>query len=198
MYERNPERFVGEPTRFFRWSLPHLSRLGSHLSVLELGCGPGRDARALASAGHVVRAVDHSAIAIERARGEPMPRSLRFEQSDALSALRTSDPASVDAVYAHALYMMLAEEELRELVRQLSRVLRPGGLHLFALRSVTDPKATRGREIAPDVWYEGPHTTPHRYYRAESVAAFGRGTFERVATEFEPELHLWYVCDRRP
>jgi SAM-dependent methyltransferase len=198
IYERSPDRFLGEPTRFFRWSLPHLSRLGSHLSVLELGCGPGRDARALASAGHVVRAVDHSSIAIQRARAEPFRGSLRFEQSDALSALREGAPSSLDAVYAHALYMMLSEEELRDLLRELSRVLRPGGLHLFALRSVTDPNVTRGREVAPDVWCGGPHATPDRYYRAESVAAFGREAFERVATEFESDLHLWYVCDRRP
>lgn len=94
--------------------------------------------------------------------------------------------------------MMLSEEELRELLRELSRVLRARGLHLFAVRSVTDPHAARGREIAPDVRYGGPHTTPHRYYRAESIASFGGGLFERIATEFEPDLHLWYVCDRRP
>jgi SAM-dependent methyltransferase len=198
IYEKDPDRFLGEPTRFFHWSLPYLTRLGSHLSVLELGCGPGRDARALASAGHVVWAVDHSSIALERARAQPCTGSLRFEQSDALSALRGRAPSSVDAVYAHALYMMLSEEELRELLRELSRALRPGGLHLFALRSVTDPRATTGREIAPDVRYGGPHTTPHRFYRAESVASFGGRSFERVATEFEPDLHLWYVCDRRP
>ena len=94
--------------------------------------------------------------------------------------------------------MILSEEELRELLREVSRALRPGGLHLFAVRSVTDPNAARGREVAPDVRWEGPHTTPHRYYRAESIAAFGRGSFERVAAELEPALHLWYVCDRRP
>jgi SAM-dependent methyltransferase len=198
MYEKNPDRFLGEPTRFFHWSLPYLARLGSPVSLLELGCGPGRDARALAAAGYVVRAIDHSPIAIERARAQPLSGSLRFEQTDVLAALRGTSPSSVDAVYAHALYMILSEDELRELLRELSRVLRPGGLHLFAVRSVTDPDTTRGREVAPDVWDEGPHTTPRRYYRAESLAAFGRGSFDRVATEFEPDLHLWYVCDRRP
>jgi SAM-dependent methyltransferase len=145
-----------------------------------------------------VRAVDHSPIAIERARAQPLVGSLRFEQTDALSALRKTAPSSLDAVYAHALYMILPPEELRELLRELTRTLRPGGLHLFAVRSTTDPTATRGREVAPDVRCDGPHATPHRYYRAESIAAFGRGSFERVATEFEPNLHLWYVCDRRP
>jgi len=198
LYEKDPDRFLGEPTRFFHWSLPHLVRLGSPASVLELGCGPGRDSRALASAGFVVRAIDHSPIAIERARAQPASGALRFERTDALSALRATASSSVDAVYAHALYMILSEEELRELLRELSRTLRPGGLHLFAVRSVTDPISRRGREVAPDVWCEGPHTTPHRYYRTESVAAFGRASFERVAAELAPDLHLWYVCDRRP
>jgi len=197
-YEKNPDRFLGEPTRFLTWSLPHLARLGSPLSILELGCGPGRDARALASAGYDVRAIDHSPIAIERARKQPFEGSLRFEQTDVLAALRATARSSVDAVYAHALYMILSEEELRELLGEVFRALRPGGLHLFAVRSVTDPKAIRGREVAPDVWDDGPLTTPRRYYRAETVAALGRGAFERVATEFEPQLHLWYVCDLRP
>lgn len=198
IYRKDPDRFLGAPSRFFFWSLLYLARLGPHLSVLELGSGPGRDARALASAGHVVRAVDHSAVAIDRARAQPFSGSIRFERSDALSALRATAPSSVDAVYAHALYMMLSAKEMGELLSELSRVLRPGGLHLFALRSVTDPRAKRGRAIATDVRLGGPHGTPHRYYRAKSVASFGRGAFERVATEFVPDLHLWYVCDRRP
>jgi SAM-dependent methyltransferase len=198
MYERNPDRFLGEPTRFLRWSLPYLAELGTGLAVIELGCGPGRDAQALSSAGHVVRAVDHSRIAIQRARAGPSRESLRFELSDALTALRGTADSSVDAIYAHALYMLFSEEELDELLREISRALRPGGLHLFAVRSATDPIAARSCEVAPNVWCGGPHTRPYRYYRAESVASFGAGRFQRVATEFEPELHLWYVCDRRP
>ena len=198
MYERDPHRFIGDPTRFLRWSLPRLAELGTHLSILELGCGPGRDSRALASAGHEVRAVDHSSIAIERARAMPSPPSLRFERSDALTALRKTAASSVDAVYAHALYMMFSVAELRDLVVELARALRPGGFHLFAVRSASDPIASQSREVAPNVWCGGAHATPYRYYRAATVEAFGKGRFERVATEFEPELHLWYVCDRRP
>lgn len=199
LYAENPERFTGAPTRFSLWALERISRLGGRQRILELGCGPGRDSRALAAAGHTVRAVDHSRVAIERARSaEGNPPTLRFESQDALQAVRRSPSASFDVVYAHGLYMMLSDREMEELLTGIRRVLRRGGLHLFAVRSVTDPHAARGKEIAPDVRVGGPHATPHRYYRARSLDAMAEHGFALVEAEFVPDLHLFYVCHRKP
>jgi len=176
-----------------------MTRLGPSLTVLELGCGPGRDSRAIAAAGHRVRAVDHSPVAMERARaGSDRPSTLAFELKDAESALRETPSGSLDVVYAHALYMMLSGVEMERVLAEVRRSLRPGGFHLFAVRSVSDPHAGQGEEIDRDVYVGGPHVTPVRYYRAETVDAMAERGFQLVDAQYQPDLHLYYVCHRRP
>lgn len=171
---------------------------GGPLRVLELGCGVGRDSRVLATS-HEVWAVDHSSVAIARARraARGIPR-LRFEVRDALDAVTRREDTSIDVVYAHALYMGFQERELDELLGGIRRVLRPRGLHFFAVRSTTDPHYGQGTEIAPDVWYGGPHETPMHYYRRESLERLSRTGFERVEETLREDLYLWFVCDQRP
>ncbi len=176
-----------------------MARLGSSLKVLELGCGPGRDSRELADAGHTVRSVDHSPVAIGRARASTSnPPNLTFELGDAETALRRTATGSLDVVYAHALYMMLSGPEMERLLLEVRRGLRSGGFHLFAVRAVTDPHAGQGTEIDRDVYVGGPHVTPVRYYRAETVDAMAQRGFQLVDAEYVPELHLYFVCHRRP
>jgi SAM-dependent methyltransferase len=199
IYRGNPDRFGGPPSRFCVWALDRLQERFPRGQLLELGCGPGRDARRFAAAGYVVTAVDYSATAIDRARAEiENPLTVHFRRTDALSALRDTLTESLDAVYAHAVYMMLPDDELASVFREVRRVLHPGGLHLFAVRSTTDPIAGQGEPVAPDVWRRTPGTAPYRYFRREAIDALTATGFERVATESPDGLHFWYVADRRP
>jgi len=198
MYARNPDRFAGAPSHFVEWAVARFPQTDEPLQVLELGCGVGRDSRVLAAV-HEVRAVDHSAVAIERARaGSSGFSHLHYEENEAYEAVASSAAGSVDIVYAHALYMGFTEKELDELIAAVHRVLRPGGLHFFAVRATTDPHYGQGQEIAPDVWYGGPHETPMHYYRKETLGRFTRLGFQRVEAQFRSDLHLWFVCERRP
>ncbi len=199
MYARNPDLFVGPPSHFCAWAIARFPKPLEGRRLLELGCGPGRDSYELAKAGAMVRAVDHSTLAIERARARRTGgRDPEFRVATAQEALDEEPPNSVDTVYAHALYMMFSEEELDRLLSAVHRVLRPGGLHAFAVRSTTDPRCGQGTEVAPDVWTGGPHEGALRYYRRESLARFLRPGFERLAQELRTEFQLWWVLDRRP
>jgi SAM-dependent methyltransferase len=199
IYEGNPDRFTGPPSRFCLWAFDRLHERFPRGQLLELGCGTGRDARRFAQAGYQVLAVDYSAMAIERAHREiDNPPQLRFRRMDALSALRDTLAASLDAVYAHAVYMMLPDDELTAVFQEVRRVLHPGGMHLFAVRSTDDPIAGQGEPVAPDVWRRTPGTAPYRYFRRETIDALTASGFERVASEFPDGLHFWYVADRRP
>ena len=180
------------------WALARLPSRPGPLRILELGCGVGRDSRILASEGHLVRAVDHSRIAVERARSGPRgPPGLEFIEGEALAEVARTPSGSVDVVYAHGLYMGFAEAELDELLEGIRRVLAPGGHHLFAVRSTTDPHFGQGAAIAPDVFLGGPHETPIRYYRHETLARFSGPDLVRFAEELREDLALWYVGDRR-
>jgi SAM-dependent methyltransferase len=199
IYRGNPDRFTGAPSRFAVWAFERLQGRFHRGQVLELGCGTGRDARLFASGGYQVTAVDYSVTAIERARREiTNPPEIKFRRTDALSALRDTLTASLEAVYAHAVYMMIPDDELTTVVREVHRVLHPGGLHLFAVRSTTDPIAGQGEPVAPDVWRRTPGTAPYRYFRRESIDALTALGFERVAVQVPEGLHFWYVADRRP
>ena len=206
MYATQKDRFAGPPSRFSGWALERISRRFTEGPLLDLGCGLGRDSRRLAEAGYTVRATDYSRTAIERAKADPRnPSRLRFERADAVGALDSTATGSLVAVYSHALYMMLPEEELKAVFRGVRRVLRPGGLHLFAVRSVTDPVAGQGEEVAPDVWRRAtaslggrPDAAPYRYFRPESLDRLTATGFERVEAELQGDVHFWFVADRRP
>jgi len=205
LYATQKERFTGPPSRFSVWALERISARFTDGPILDLGCGLGRDARRFAELGYAVRAIDYSHVAIERASAHPgNPPGLRFERADALSALRSTETGSQVVVYAHALYMMLPDEELDLVFREVGRVLRPNGLHVFAVRSVTDPAAGRGDEVAPDVWRPvpsplagGPTPTPHRYFRPGTLDRLTATGFERVEAALQADSHFWYVVDRR-
>jgi SAM-dependent methyltransferase len=198
-YARNPERFLGEPSDFFAWSGPYVATVRPPLEVLELGSGPGRDARGFARTGARVRAVDHSPIAIARGRAWPdAPASLRYEEANLIDALIATASGRVGVVYAHMVYMILSDPEADRVAREVHRVLRPGGLHLFAVRSTSDPVAQEGVQVAPDVRVRPPESEPIRYYRRGTLDRFTRAGFERVAAEESVSAHVWYVCDRRP
>ncbi|MGC2204680.1 MAG: class I SAM-dependent methyltransferase, partial [Thermoplasmata archaeon] len=143
--------------------------------------------------------VDHSAIAVARGRGQPdPPRNLEFEEADAFAALAATASSSADIVYAHAVYMMLSESEEDRLAREVFRVLRPGGLPLFAVRSTADPHFGQGREVSPDRWVRDPDPEPMHYYRPEALGRLGAPGFLRQAEAPSADGHLWYVSDRRP
>lgn len=146
-----------------------------------------------------MRAVDHAPTAIARARAiRPRPARLTFVLAEARRALEGERTGSADAVYAHAVYMMFSERELGRLLAEVRRVVRPGGLHLFAVRSSRDPRARRPREVVTGVWQGRAHPHPYRYFRAGSLDAFTHAGFQRIARRYDPTGYLWFVCDRRP
>ncbi len=87
--------------------------------VLDLGCGKGRFARALAERGASVVGLDLSAAMLDQATGIGRVRG---------SARRLPfGPASFDAVMAVEVFEHLARRSLDLVCGEIHRVLRPGG-----------------------------------------------------------------------
>jgi ubiquinone/menaquinone biosynthesis C-methylase UbiE len=107
---------------------------GSHLRVLDLGCGSGASTRALLDAWRArggapdrlsVTGVDASEGMVEQARAKPWPDGVGLVVSDAVAHLATLADGSVDGILA--CYLLRNVPDRERLVREVARVLRPGG-----------------------------------------------------------------------
>ncbi|MEN6458997.1 MAG: class I SAM-dependent methyltransferase [Thermoguttaceae bacterium] len=120
-------------------------------TVLEVGCGSGADAVWLARRRFEVTAVDHSPIAIERAR-------LRAEQQNALLRLVLEDAfdfaqsaGQFDFVYDAGMYHSVREKKLDRYLDMLWRVTRPGSYYLCLAASPAEPPVEGGPpQVAED------------------------------------------------
>ncbi|HTT34719.1 MAG TPA: class I SAM-dependent methyltransferase [Thermoplasmata archaeon] len=202
-YRDDPSRFAGSESAFARWAAERLEdEVGSRV-VLDLGGGPGRDARYLAGRGWKVRTVDFSPTAVARALEarsvltEPARSRWTIVEAEVGRYLATESPGSVDAVFAHLLYATFSERELTATVAAVHRVLRPGGIHLIGLRDPSDPLAGKGTRVGPRTYLGGPHAVAYRYFALEDLdAAVGAGSV-RVATSRSPSDHELFAAYRR-
>lgn len=128
-----------------------LGELGVELrpadTLVEIGCGVGRLTRVLAKRGRQVVAVDVSEEMLARARElNPRLENVRWLHGDGES-LAGVDSASVDGCFSHVVFQHLPDPELTlGYVREMARVLRPGGWAAFGLS--TDPAVHRPRRRA--------------------------------------------------
>ena len=104
-----------------------LPRLRPGMRLLDAGCGPGSITAGLArrvAPGEVVGVdAEPSVLAVARERGAGLS-NLRFEEASVYEL--PHEDASFDAAYAHQLLQHLADPPAA--LRELARVVRPGGL----------------------------------------------------------------------
>lgn len=202
-YRRTPTRYDGKPSGFARWSLAILLGNCPGGQLVDLGCGPGRDSKLFADSGFRVVGVDHSSVAVERAREQNKKSidapngSLDFVIDDILRWLCRSPSGSVSAVFGHVSYQTLSREELTRLFLEIHRILQRGGLHLYAVRDTTDPHCGQGEEMAPNVWAGGPHEVPYRYFTRDLCDELRDHGFDRVRLETDSGTHCLWVADQR-
>lgn len=100
---------------------------GESSPVLDLGCGRGEWLELLRDNGLHARGIDLNEIFLEECR----ERGLEVAAGDALEQLRAQPDASLGAVTAFHLVEHLPFAYLLELIDEVVRVLKPGGLALF-------------------------------------------------------------------
>ena len=96
------------------------ARLPEGSEVLEIGSGPGRDARALEERGLRVRRTDVTPAFVERLR-------VQGYDADVLDPLRDDLGGPYDGVYANAVLLHLSPDECTETLRRLRAATRTGG-----------------------------------------------------------------------
>ncbi len=175
-YSNNPSFFGEEPSEFSVAAVAIFSREGMQI-VLELGCGQGRDTLLFAREGFEVTALDYSgeALGILAARADEIGVSPHVARRvfDVRVALPFPD-GSFDACYSHMLLCMeLSTEELKFLVAEIRRVLRPGGLALYSVRNTFDKHYRTGVHKSEDMYKIGGFVV--HFFSEEMIQSLSRG-----------------------
>jgi bifunctional enzyme CysN/CysC len=125
-------------------------RMSGASSVLEVGCGNGRDTAYLVSLGHQVVGLDPSAAAIDLCRRTYAREG--FDGEFAVGVLpdhATQWKERFDVLYSRFVLHAMTEAEELELWRDAATVMRPGALLALECRSINDPLARQGEVLSP-------------------------------------------------
>lgn len=151
--------------------------------VLDLGCGEGYCARILRrrGAGEVL-GIDVSGAMIDAAVREEQrePLGIRYERGDATALAALSD-RSFDLVLAMFLFNYLTTHQTIDCMKEIARVLRPGGRFVFA---VPHPSLPFMREPAPPFFF----AVPSRDYFATRDMRFAGKIWKRDGVALEVQL----------
>lgn len=126
-YDRNAERFFAgtrdhDVSQNIAALLAHI-RADPPFTLLDFGCGPGRDLRAFAALGHVAVGLDGSARFVEMARSHS---GCEVWQQDFLAL--DLPPARFDGIFANASLFHVPSRELPRVLRELRASLRHEGV----------------------------------------------------------------------
>lgn len=157
-------------------------------AVLELGCGPGLDASALAAAGLDYTGVDLSFEAVATCGR----RGFRACVADVTSL--PFPTGAFDAVWTMSTLLHLNHEELGAALSEIRRVVRPGGIAAIGLWGAD---ATREEYLQVDGW-------PARYFHLlsdddlrETLAHVGRlERWETWTPDSSPLHYQWALLER--
>lgn len=115
--------------------------------VLDVGCGYGRVAVPLAGAGHRVTGLDLSPSLLEHVRRRTTERGVGVGLVEASMTAMPLRAGSFDVAVCvwSAFNELLRDDEQEEALREVARVVRPGGRALFDGPAYRDPTETELR-----------------------------------------------------
>lgn len=118
------------------------------LRIVDLGCGTGRFAAALAAKGHQVVGVDPAPRMLDVARTRPGGQAVRWVQGDA-SALPGKAELDVVVMTGHAFQRLLSDRAVSSTLAAIRTALVPGGRLMFESRNPLDRPWERWTPDAP-------------------------------------------------
>lgn len=148
-------------------------RLKGAQSALDLGCGVGRHALALAALGFDTTAYDASTSGLEEAATQARARQLSLITQQGLMTALPFEDASFDYVLAFNVIYHGDGEVLARTISEIRRVLKPGGIYQGTMLSKRRFDYGVGVEISPNTWVQpngkGDKIHPHYFCDAAEL-----------------------------
>ncbi len=124
------------------------SKLPSGQTILEIGCGNGRDSQYFVKNGHKVIAIDRSNSAIKQCKVNYSGLGIEFIQG-LVSDILNLDTRDIDMAYSRfVIHAMPLEEEI-ELLNKVYQVLGKNGLLFIECRSINETMFRDGEVLSP-------------------------------------------------
>lgn len=127
------------PTTNFARKSYKLLKGKKHRTLLDLGCGDGKDSIYFAKKGFAVTAVDFSKSALEKLKDKAKIAGnlpIKTIQKDILNL--NFKPNTFDVIYANLSLHYWNEKTSEKIFKKLHRILKPKGLLLFKCKSAED------------------------------------------------------------
>ena len=175
-YKGNPTFFGEDPSEFAQ-TVINLFKGEGVRSVLELGCGQGRDTLLFAKEGFHVTALDYSATGLLKLQGSAreigVSDRIDTRSFDVRKPLPFPD-GSFDLCYSHMLLCMeLSTVELRFLLGEVRRVLKTGGLALYSVRNTFDKHHGAGTRKSEEMYDIGGFVV--HFFSEEKIRSLATG-----------------------
>lgn len=176
VFSKEPAFFGEDPSGFAQVSLDLFRKEGVR-SVLELGCGQGRDTFLFARNGLEVTALDYSETAIsavrEKAEIAELSSRVRAQTHNVKEPLPFPDD-SFDACFSHMLLCMeLSTAEIAFILRETHRILKAGGLAVYSVRSNFDKHYRIGTHLGEDIYEIGGFVV--HFFTEEKIKMLAKG-----------------------
>ena len=130
------------------------NKLSNQQTILEVGCGNGRDAKFLASQGHLVTGLDRSGEAIELCKKLYSDDSLEFFFGT-ITDIAKINKKKYDLIYSRfVIHAMSLNEEIK-ILNMSHKLLNKDGQFFVECRSINDPLSRKGDILSNTERIEG-------------------------------------------
>ena len=123
------------------------NKLGTKQTILEIGCGNGRDSKFFETQGHQVTGLDRSGEAIELCKKLYSYKSLEFF-SGTIADIAKINKKKFDLIYSRFVFHAMSLSEEIEILQTSYQLLNKDGQFFIECRSINDPLSHKGEILS--------------------------------------------------